>query len=200
VRAIGRASGVSATTVHRILKDDPVRGCPVQQQVHSAEARRLLALTPTTVRQAAARPNAVGTQRRLRALTALGYSATDLAAELDVAPSTVRDLLRGDTKTVSSALHHAVTVLYDALWDQPPAERTGGERRAAIAARARAAQNGWSAPMGLDDDQIDDPDYRPRTHWRSATCAAPSRRACAQPQLPNRRSQAPSHRPQGRGR
>lgn len=200
MRAIGRASGVSPTTVHRILKDDPALQRPVQRHIHTAEARQLLALTPTAVQQVAARRNAVGAQRRLRALTALGHSAVSLAARLDVGPSTVRNLLRGDTKTISPALHQAVKVLYDAVWDQPPTERTGAERRVAIAARARAAQNGWPAPMGLDDDRIDDPDYRPRTRWRSATCAMQTRRACGQPCLPNRRAEAPGHRRQGHGR
>jgi hypothetical protein len=62
-------------------------------------------------------------------------------------------------------------VLYDELWDQPPPESTGAQRRAAAAARNRAARNGWPAPMGLDDGQIDDPGYRPRAHWRPADAA-----------------------------
>lgn len=200
MRAIGRASGVSPTTVHRILKDDPALQGPVQRHIHTAEAQQLLALTPTAVQQVAARRNAVGAQRRLRALTALGHSAVSLAARLDVGPSTVRNLLRGDTKTISPALHQAVRALYDAVWDQPPTERTGAERRATIAARARAAQNGWPAPMGLDDDQIDDPGYRPRAHWRPASCAAPRRRACGQPPLPNRHGEVRGHWQQGHGR
>jgi len=200
MRAIGRASGASPSTVHRILKDNSEQPCSVERVIHAAEARRLLALTPTAVQQAVDRRNAVGAQRRLRALTALGYSAVGLAARLGVAPSTVRGLLRGDSKTIRPAMHQAVKALYDAVWDQTPGERTGAERRAAIAARARAAENGWPAPMGLDDDQIDDLGYRPRTHWRPATCAAPPRRACAHPSLSSRRTQAPGHRQQGSGR
>ena len=28
---------------------------------------------------------------------------------------------------------------------------------------------GWQAPMGLDDEKIDDPAYRPRAQWHPAT-------------------------------
>ena len=34
---------------------------------------------------------------------------------------------------------------------------------------AEWAEQGWPAPMGLDDERIDDPGYRPRTRWRTAT-------------------------------
>ena len=200
IRAIGRAAGVSPTTVHRLLNDSASRRCHAQRHLHTTQARRLLVLTPATVEQLSPRRNAVGAQRRLRALTAIGYPAVALAAQLGVAPSTVRKLLSGHAKTVSPPLNHAVRALYDQVWDQPPAERTGAERRAATAARTRAAHSGWPAPMGLDDDRIDDPSYRPRAHWRPVACATSSRRASDRARTPIRRAVAPGHAHQGRGR
>ena len=173
-RAIGRAAGVSPATVHRLLHGEPARCRAVPDRIHAAEARRLLAVTPAAAGRAAARRDPAGTRRRLRALTALGHPAVSLAARLGVAPGTVRDLVSGHAGSVSPALHHAVAALYDEAWDQPPGERTGAQRRAAAAARARAARSGWPPPMGLDDDQIDDPGYRPRTQWR------PVARVCAE--------------------
>jgi hypothetical protein len=124
--------------------------------------------------RAAARWDAAGTQLRLRALTAIGYPAAGLAGRAGVAPSTIRDLLSGHTRTVTPVLHRAIAALYDDLWDQPPPASTGAQRRATAAARRRAAANGWPPPMGLDDDRIDDPGYRPRSRWRpiAAACAA----------------------------
>jgi hypothetical protein len=181
LRAIGRAADVSPMTVHRLLHGEPGRCRAVPDRMHKAEARRLLAITTAAAEGAAARRDAAGTRRRLRALTAVGYPAVSLAARLGVAPSTVGDLVGGHAGSVSPALHRAVAVLYDEIWDEPPAEFTGAQRRAVAAARARAARNGWPTPMGLDDDRIDDPGYRPRARWRPAAggCAAnrPARRA-----------------------
>jgi hypothetical protein len=174
LRAIGRAAGVSPTTVHRLLHGEPARCRPAPGRMRAAEARRLLAVTPGAAAQAAARRDAAGARRRLRALTAVGYPAASLAARAGLAPGTIRDLVSGHARTVSPAVHHAIAALYDEAWDQPPPEDTGDQRRAAAAARVRAARSGWPAPMGLDDDQIDDPGYRPRAHWRPAggACAA----------------------------
>lgn len=181
IRAIGRAAGVSPMTVHRLLRGEPARCPAAPHRMRAGEARRLLAVTPGAATRAAARRDAAGTRLRLRALTAVGYPAVSLAAHARVAPGTIRDLVSGHSRTVSLSLHAAVATLYDEMWDQPPPERTGAQRRAAAAARARAARNGWPPPMGLDDDQIDDPGYRPRTRWRPVTggCAAslPARHA-----------------------
>jgi hypothetical protein len=175
LRAIGQVARVSPTTVHRLLHGEPARCRPAPLRMRTGEARRLLAVTPAAAERAAARRDASGARRRLRALTAVGYPAVSLAAQADVATGTVRDLVSGHTRTISSALHHAVVDIYDELWDQPPPENTGAQRRAAIAARRKAARCGWPTPMGLDDDQIDDPAYRPRSRWRptAPACTAP---------------------------
>ncbi len=158
-------------TVHRLLRKETAGNRPASQRMHAASARRLLAVTPAAACRAAARRDAAGTRNRLRALTALGHPATSLAARAGAAPCTIRDLLNGRTATVNPRLHAAVAALYDQLWDTPPDTRTGAQRRAAAASRDRAAANGWPAPMGLDDDRIDDPAYRPRAHWRPAAAS-----------------------------
>jgi hypothetical protein len=115
----------------------------------------------------------------------MGHPGVSLARHLDVPPATVWNLLRGSTVTVSPDLDAAVRALYERIWNLRPPERTGAERRAAAAARARAAANGWPAPMGLDDDRIDDPAAQPRSRWRPATgtgvAEPPARRAGAGP-------------------
>jgi hypothetical protein len=169
-RAVAQAAGVSPTTVCRLCRDDPPRGRATR--VHAAHARRLLAVTPGALRQASARRDATGARRRLRALTAMGHPAVSLARRLDVPPSAVRSLIGGQAATVTVAMHVAVCELYEQIWDLRPFERTPAERRAAAAARTRAARHGWPPPMGLDDDRIDDPAFRPRTRWHPATGVA----------------------------
>jgi hypothetical protein len=132
-------------------------------------AQRLLAVTPAMVEQRAVRRDATGTRRRLQALIALGYPAASLAHRLGADPRRVKCVVRGTTATVTSLMHAAVHDLYDQLWDVRPAEGTLAERKAAAAARALATSKGWPTPMGLDDDRIDDPAYRPRTQWQPAT-------------------------------
>jgi len=202
-RAIGRAAGVSPTTVHRLLHGEPARCRAVPDRMHAAEARRLLAVTQAAAERAAARRDAAGTRRRLRALTAVGHPAVSLAARLGVAPRTVRDLAAGQAGSVSPAMHRAVAALYDEIWDQPPDEHTGAQRRAAAAARARAARNGWPTPMGLDDDQIDAPGYRPRANWRpTGACATypPVRHAAGHLRSQGRQAGTRGHAHEGRGR
>lgn len=160
-------------TVYRLLRGEPHRCRAAPDRIHTADARRLLTVTAGAAERVAARRDAAGTRQRLRALTAIGHSAVGLAEPLGVSPGTVRDLIGGHIRTVTPALQQAVASLYDAMWDQPPTEHTGAQRRAATAARVRAARNGWPPPMGLDDDQIDNPRYRPRTQWRPAAGACP---------------------------
>lgn len=183
LRAIGRAGAVSPMTVHRLLHDEGLRRLAAHRRMRAAEARRLLRVTQEAAERAGARRNAAGTRLRLRALTALGYPASSLAAGTGAAPGTVRALIAGRRSSVSQVLHGRVAALYDERWDRPPPESTGAQRRAAAAARARAAQQGWPPPMGLDDDKIDDPGYRPRANWRPAAAASspPRRATCPAP-------------------
>ena len=167
--ALARAAGVSPMTIYRLQRNDPSNGQPALHRIRSAQAQRLLAVTPATLRTTIARQDATGTRRRLQALVAMGHPAVSLARHLGVPPRKTWDIIRGTRATVTPEMHAAVCDLYERLWDQCPPERTAAERRAATSARARAATQGWPTPMGLDDDHIDDPTYQPRTTWRPAT-------------------------------
>jgi hypothetical protein len=172
-RAIARAADVSPRTVHRIYGSDPTRGRATPKRIHARHAQRLLCITTDSLHRTAVRREAIGARRRLRALIAIGHPAVSLARRLNVPPSVVWGIMRGTTSTVSPAMHTAVCDLYDQLWDMPPQARTPAERRAVAAARTRAARQGWSTPMGLDDDKIDNPAYKPRTRWRPAIGSDP---------------------------
>jgi hypothetical protein len=166
--AIARAAGVAAMTVHRLLHGEPAKGRGVPGRIRAAPADRLLAVTAAGLRDAAARRDAAGARRRLRALIAMGHPAVSLARASGISPRVVWGIVRGTTATVSRGVHDEISVLYEKTWNLRPPERSAAERRAAGAARRRAASHGWPAPMGLDDERIDDPAYRPRAHWRPA--------------------------------
>jgi len=165
--AIGRAAVVAAMTVHRLLHGVPAHDRPAPGRIRAVQTERLLAVTTAAVREAAPRRDAAGTRRRLRALIAMGHPAVSLARMLDVSPRVVWGIVRGTTGTVSRGMDAGVSVIYERTWCLRPPERDGAERRAAGAARRRAARCGWPAPMGLDDERIADPAYRPRAHSRA---------------------------------
>jgi hypothetical protein len=178
--AIARAAGVSPMTVYRLQSGAPPKG----HRIRALQATSLLSVTPERLERSIARRDATGARRRLQALIAMGHPATSLARRLDIAPRKVWDIVRAATATITPATHTAVCDVYERMWDLRPPEHTAAERRAAAAARTRAAAKGWPTPMGLDDDGLDDPAYRPRSHWHPATgsgaCQSVSRAISAQ--------------------
>jgi hypothetical protein len=127
------------------------------------------ALTVTTDTAPRARLDAAGTRLRLRALHVMGHNCVRIARALDVGETAIRELLRGDARTISPDLRDAVADLYDAWWDKRAPERTPAQRAAATLARRRAIAGNWCAGAALDDDQLDTSDYRPRWGWKPAT-------------------------------
>jgi len=113
--------------------------------------------------------DAGGTMWRLRSLVAMGHDARRIADALRVRPDVTQAILRGEAETVSSALRDLACQLWDAWWDKRPPERTRAERARARAARRRAELAGWCTPLGLDEDQLDEPGYRPYARYRAAT-------------------------------
>ena len=56
----------------------------------------------------------------------------------------------------------------NAVLEATPPRFTTAQRRAASRALSLAASRGWPAAAGLDDDQLDQPGYRPWCRYRSA--------------------------------
>jgi hypothetical protein len=115
------------------------------------------------------RVDAGGTRLRLRALHVMGHGSARIARALGVREMTIRQIVRGDARTVSPRLRDKVTDLYDAWWDKRAPARTPFDRAAATAARKRAIAGNWCAAAALDDDVLDVPGYRPRQGWKPAT-------------------------------
>jgi plasmid maintenance system antidote protein VapI len=158
-RTIATAAGLAPTTVR-----DLVTG---RRPATPYTTTAVLAVTSATLRRV--RVDAGGTRLRLRALHVMGHSSARIARAVGAHQETIRKLLRGDTTTISSQLHDAITAVYDTWWDKRAPERTPSERRAATVARKRAIAGNWCAAAALDDDQLDVPGYQPRHGWKPAT-------------------------------
>jgi transcriptional regulator with XRE-family HTH domain len=173
-RSIAAAAGLAPATVHSLATG--------RRQPTPSTTRALQNVNSGTLRHA--RVNAGGTRLRLRALHVMGHGSARMARALGVREMTIRQLVRGDTPTVSVALRDAVTDLYDAWWDKRAPERTRAERSAATAARRRAIAGNWCAGAGLDDDHLDTPGYKPKSKWKPAagTGTAPDINPPSRPQ------------------
>jgi hypothetical protein len=119
--------------------------------------------TPT-----AAHVDSGGTMWRLRSLVAMGHDATRIAHALNVHPQAIQKILRGEAATVTADVRDRACQLWDAWWDKRPPELTQTQRRTADAARHRAEVLGWCPPLGLDEDELDEPGYRPYSRYRAA--------------------------------
>ena len=158
-RAIAAAAGLDRATV-----SDLARG---RRRPRRGTTTAVLTVTSQAVPRG--RVDAGGSRLRLRALHVMGHGSARIARALGVREMTIRQIVRGDARTVSLKLRDAITELYDIWWDKRPPARTRFDRAAATAARKRAITGNWCAPAALDDDQLDTPGYRPRQGWKPAT-------------------------------
>ena len=158
-RAIAAAAGLDRATV-----SDLARG---RRRPRRGSTTAVLSVTSQAVPRG--RVDAGGSRLRLRALHVMGHGSARIARALGVREQAVRQIVRGDARTVSLKLRDAITELYDTWWDKRAPARTPFDRGAATAARKRAIAGNWCAPAALDDDLLDIPGYRPRHGWKPAT-------------------------------
>jgi hypothetical protein len=158
-RSIAGAAVLSPATVYAMASGS--------RRAQPGTATAVLTVTSGTLPRA--RLDAGGTRLRLRALHVMGHSSARIARAAGVHPTTIRNLVRGDGRTVSQQLRGAIAGLYDAWWDKRAPGRTRFERAAATAARNRARAGDWCAAAALDDDWLDIPGYQPEYGWKPAT-------------------------------
>lgn len=157
-KPIANAAGVATSTVYAILygkhldKPDHPEHRPPRIKVERRIADKLMGVG-LELQPGAVVPS-VGTTRRLQALVAVGWAASELARRIGMAPPNFSPLLHG-RRGVLKGTSDAVVALYDALWDQEPPAAT------ATRARRFAARHGWVPPLGWLTDELDDPKAKP---------------------------------------
>lgn len=93
---------------------------------------------------------AVGTVRRVRALTALGWTGVEIARRSGVARTRLLELRAGKSLVVFPVTYRRVRAVYEELAMVVP-ERSGASSKA----RLLAAREGWLPPLEWDDDWLD---------------------------------------------
>lgn len=158
-----KATGINRTSIRVLLGQAP--GKPTSRRVTRATAHHLTALPISAPTDHPAPADglmpAIGTKRRLQALVANGWPQTWLATRIGWTSANFNQLVKDDRPNVNARTHHAVTTLYNELWNQqPPTDTTDQQRRVTIA-RTTARKHGYVPPLAWDDDTIDNPDATP---------------------------------------
>ena len=163
-RRAAALSGVPDSVLSRILYGGPGDRPPAARIRSETEAKILAVVAGLDTLGNRAIIDATGSQRRLQALVAVGYSQASLGARLNITPQNFGTTMR--TERITAATARAIRGLYDQLWNVPPDESTHRARIAASRARNTALRNGWPPPMAWDDDEIDDPHAGPPEGWQ----------------------------------
>lgn len=133
---VAEATGLWRNNLYRLQ-----RGGPDQIVVRSTRDAILSVQAPT----------AVGIQRRVRALAALGYTFEAISQHADVHPEWLARMSRADVPPrVSQRIVETIAVAYEKLHDTPPPED-----RWVVGRRSKSVRRGWVSPTAWDD--IDDP-------------------------------------------
>lgn len=96
--------------------------------------------------------DAIGTRRRIQALQAIGHSQEAIAKQAGSCQHRIYMISGGHVATVRLHLAERIAEAYRLL---SPVEGTSTR------SRNNAARNGWPGPAFWDDDDFDNPDFRP---------------------------------------
>jgi transcriptional regulator with XRE-family HTH domain len=139
-----------------------VEGMKPSKQLRPWTAEKLLALQPAQEERLPwSLMDPTGSQRRLQALQAVGWTQAELSERLGMVRCQVGRIITGRCEYVRAETAWAIRGLYDTLWDAAPPETTPVERRRASIARRVARDHGWVPPLAWDDETIDDPAAEP---------------------------------------
>lgn len=141
LNAISRACGVAAKTLQEL---------PRRSYVHGPTAAAVLRVRPHGGSLAGNMRPAIGTARRVQALTAIGWSFAEQGRRCGMHTQQVWELAWQKSPLVAVATADRVHALFEELSATP-----GSSRRA----RNAAAKHGWLPPLAWDD--LDDPGETP---------------------------------------
>jgi transcriptional regulator with XRE-family HTH domain len=126
----------------------------VKKRVKRETADAILAVQPELRLLGDRRPYpARGTIRRIQALMCAGWSMTEIAARLDMFPSSVARLLRQRDTWASVA--RKVEALYEVMWDEVPVPETKYQQMSVDGAKRYAAAHGFVPALAWDDIDAD---------------------------------------------
>lgn len=153
VGQIERRSGINRHSILLMLGDTVTQRRSTRIARKTANA--ILAVSGDIVGQeSTGLVDPIGTQRRLRALMAIGWTGPDLIQRTGLGESVIYRLAGANAAPgpIQARTRDSVMRVYGELWDQPGlSERT----------RKYARQHGWAPPLAWDEGDIDDYNAQP---------------------------------------
>jgi transcriptional regulator with XRE-family HTH domain len=146
-RAIASAAGLSERTIRGALDRRETQG---NHTWTTSIAAALIRHEPWPTE---GHVPALGSARRLRALTATGWTLDRLAAHSGVPMTTLSVIRAGRTRHIHADTRSRIADLYEALSMKPG--KSDVARRIALTQR-------WAPPLAWDDNAIDDPKAEPQ--------------------------------------
>jgi len=175
-KRVAMLAGLHVTTVRVLVsgREDGHRKGELAKRIKRETSDAILAVQPSLEVLGARVPVAAAPYvRRLKALVALGWSQSQLAAALGIERSNFRFIPEYDRAgshrhrvTIGAGTARAIVRLYDEISNRQPPETNQRERIAASRARGYAREAGWPLPM--DWEAVDDDFERPFAVRRSA--------------------------------
>lgn len=156
LRDIATHAGLSETTVSAVASGRVV-------DVYRETASAILSVSvpgPGYARRFDGVIDATGARRRLRALTALGYTLPVLAEQTGLSTETVSCVRQGRRVQLRMSANQEIAAAYDRLWKVDPLS-VGVSATGAAKARTHARKSGWPSPLAWDDETIDEPEAVP---------------------------------------
>jgi len=167
LKQVGRLSGVSNGSLTKIWyglygpAEGPHKGCKGNGDLLRGPARRVLRTTAERIYAVEAIPQNLSAgvadhertplaKLHLRALVALGWSQSKLAARLEVERGNFIPIIR-DGRTLSRGMVDKIEALYDELSMMIPPHTEHRDRIAYSRALNYAAAAGWLPPLALED-------------------------------------------------
>ncbi|TMR92858.1 hypothetical protein [Nonomuraea basaltis] len=162
--AIGELVGIYGMTVKHIAEGTPSRQLPPPARITARISDALLTVTVDDLPENCM-VNAVGSMRRLRALSVAGWSVRQVAGRSGANWVGLKILRRGERTTVLLRTARLIRDAYEEMIQLDPHDHMRAS--ALTMCRTEAAANGWHPPTAWADD-IDDPDVKP---WEMVRCS-----------------------------
>lgn len=164
-KRIASMAGLDSSLLYPLLYGRPDRnGGQPRTKARPATVAAILAVPMPGLDQlgAVVHVPALGTRRRLQALTAAGWSINQIATRSGANRQALDRAILDTTQSVTATTARRIRDTYTRLENQAPPEATWHERSAAARARRRAQDAGWLAPAWWDPDTIDNPNHTPQ--------------------------------------
>jgi hypothetical protein len=142
-----RHGTIAGQEAHRYAGEKPCEPCRLANVEYQRKVRALYGVTPMDLRPA------LGTQRRIQALIALGWSGERIAASAGIDQKHLWHVMK--RARVARKTANSISSAYDCLAMQIPPTTTRGERIAYSKAKALAARRGWAPPLAWDSIDTD---------------------------------------------